>query len=522
MKQLLTLTMVLWLWHLHGQSTTAYVVDQDFSTGTMLSGIGSVSDIYPLEDGGFFLGGTFNTMSGGDENSPFTQGLGMVTANGSLHPDWDGVGVSWAIKLHEHQGGYIFPTGGTLPKIEYNGESWYQTQGDFWGDYFLFGEWGSGWDNPYNVAWTWDVFIQEDESVLIGGAIATDTLQPSLFRHLMRLLPDGSHDDTFPIIEAMPQDFNSYISKIEKASDGSWYVSGWFEGINGHYSPHIAHLTEDFEVDTDFVSPLLYAPNFNTTHAQMRYLDSQDRIWVSGVRVFLEENPTDTLSLLRLLPNGELDPSLEPRRVKLDHPVSWDNNPRPWIINIEENQSHPGHYFLVGGFNYYDDTLSNCIVVVDDQGHIQENYFQGDGATVNQYHLENPDQFNIPAIIAIEQLPDGSLMLGGGFSEFMGVERYHLVKLNQGTVGTRDQSRLKERIKVYPNPARDRITVHLTKPLGGNIEALQILDLSGRTVESYAWSNGVFDVTDLVSGMYLLTVVGRDGAPIGLERLVID
>jgi len=428
-------------------------VDEDFTTATMLSGIGGVWDIHNLDDGGFFLGGKMNPQVGGDENSPFVQGLGIVTSNGSLHPDWVNGGITWALQIFDHQGGYLIPTGQVLSKHEYSGESWYLTQGETWGDYYLLGELGSGWDNPYNVASTWDIFIQEDQSVLIGGAIATDTLQPGLFRHLMRLLPDGSHDDSFPIIEAMPQDFNSYISKIEKASDGSWYVSGWFEGINGHYSPHVAHLTEDFEVDTDFVSPLIYAPNFNTTHAQMRYLDSQDRIWVSGVRVFLEDNPTDTLSLLRLLPDGQLDSSFEPRKIKVDYPISWDNNARSWIIDIEENQSFPGHYFLGGFFNYYDDTLANCIAVVDDQGYIQENYFQGDGATENQYHLDNPDIYRIPAIIAIEQLPDGSLMLGGGFSEFMGVERYHLVKLNQGTVGTQDQDRLSSPLKIYPNPA---------------------------------------------------------------------
>jgi hypothetical protein len=504
------------LWNLHGQSTITYTVDEDFTTGTILSGIGSVSDIYPLVDGGFFLGGTFNPMSGGDENSPFVQGLGIVTSNGSLHPDWVNGGITWALEIFDHQEGYLIPAGQVLSKHEYTGQSWYLTQGETWGDYYLLGEFGSGWDNPYNVASTWDIFIQEDQSVLIGGAIATDTLQPGLFRHLMRLLPDGSHDDTFPIIEAMPQDINSYISKIEKASDGSWYVSGWFEGINGHYSPHVAHLTEDFQVDTDFVSPLLYAPNFNTTHAQMRYLDSQDRIWVSGVRVFLEENPTDTLSLMRLLPDGQLDSSFEPRKVNADHPLSLDNNPRPWIINIEENQFHPGHYFLVGGFNYYDDTLANCIAVVDDQGYIQENYFQGDGATENQYHLDNPDIYRIPAIIAIEQLPDGSLMLGGGFSEFMGVERYHLVKLNQGTVGTSDRARPDGSIKLYPNPASTYL--RWDEPA----EEVEIYDMLGKRVlqKEVTDSKNELYLEGISPGLYSIVFHTNDG--VDVQKLVVQ
>jgi hypothetical protein len=122
----------------------------------------------------------------------------------------------------------------------------------------------------------------------------------------------------------------------------------------------------------------------------------------------------------------------------------------------------------------------------------------------------------------MEILDDGSILFGGSFSDFMGVERYSMVKLNQGTVSTQERDGLEGKMKIYPNPARDRITVHLTKPLGGNIEALQILDLSGRTVASYAWGNAIFDVSQIAMGMYLLTAIGSDGAAFAVERLVID
>ena len=129
--------------------------------------------------------------------------------------------VTRATGIYDHQGGYLIPTGGVLSKHEYTGETWYLTQGETWGDYYLLGEFGSGWDNPYEVNWTWDIHIEEDQSVIIAGAIATDTLQPEIFRHLMRLNADGSHDDTFPIIEADPYAYFTYISRIDKASDGS-------------------------------------------------------------------------------------------------------------------------------------------------------------------------------------------------------------------------------------------------------------------------------------------------------------
>jgi len=79
-------------------------------------------------------------------------------------------------------------------------------------------------------------------------------------------------------------------------------------------------------------------------------------------------------------------------------------------------------------------------------------------------------------------------------------------------------------INVFPNPAKDRFSLQLvtSAPLNDRIESIQIIDLSGRMVASYAWGNGVFDVSDVASGMYLLTVIGSDGAAIAVERLVMN
>jgi hypothetical protein len=518
MKNTLTIAMCLCLWNLHGQSTVTYTVDEDFSTAQTLRSETSVFDIYPLDDGGFFLGGGFDMFFTNPE-SPFVKGIAMVTASGDVHQDWGGQTV-FCRELHVHQDGFIYPTGEFLSKVLFNGDSWYFTFGDIWGDYFKVQPWGIG-NNLYEVRWTWDIFILEDQSVLIGGAIATDTLQPSLFRHLMRLLPDGSHDDTFPIIEAMPQGLNTHISKIERASDGSWYVSGRFQGINGHVSPHIAHLTADFEVDTEFVSPFVYESVSSGLHNELKLLDSQDRLWFGGDRVRLAEDPDDILELVRLLPDGTVDSSFQVGRLDAQYPEGWEVIPTI-VSGIVESQTEEDVFFIHGAFSHYNDTAQPCISVLNDAGYIQENYFMNQGTTSNDYDPDDPTEKRSPSVGAMEFLEDGSILFGGSFSDFMGVERYSMVKLNQGTVSTRDQDRLEEKVMVYPNPARDHITVHLTEPLGGNIEALQILDLSGRTVATFPWGNGIFDVSQISTGMYLLTVVGSDGAAIAVARLVID
>ncbi|MFT6996657.1 MAG: hypothetical protein ACJAQ4_000398 [Cryomorphaceae bacterium] len=49
--------LLIWTLAAHGQSTVTYAVDEDFSTAQNLRSKTSVFDIYPLENGGFFLGG---------------------------------------------------------------------------------------------------------------------------------------------------------------------------------------------------------------------------------------------------------------------------------------------------------------------------------------------------------------------------------------------------------------------------------------------------------------------------------
>jgi hypothetical protein len=521
MKPILTLLMVLCLWNVHSQSTVTYTVDEDFSTEQTLRSKTSVFDIYPLEDGGFFLGGGFQ-MIFTNPGSPFTSGVAMITGNGGVHPNWEGGTSSFARELHVHDGGYLFCTGDVLSKRSFTGVSWFNETGDTWGDYFKAGEWGIG-NNPYEVRWTQDIFILEDQSVLIGGAIATDTMQPSLFRHLMRLLPDGSHDDTFPIVEAMPQGLNTHISKIERASDGSWYVSGRFQGINGHISPHIAHLTADFEVDTDFVSPFYYESICCGLHTELKLLDSQDRLWFGGGRVRLESNLADTLQLVRLLPDGLIDSSFEVG--KADSRIwNFGTEQPPWINGVFEREN--GDFFIYGTFSHYNDTPQHCISSLDDEGIIQQNYFNGEGATINYYDPDDETDVARPSIHALELLEDGSLLVGGAFSDFMGVERYSMVKLNQGTVSTRDQDRLEGKVKVYPNPANEYVQLEYELLFAKRNTVMNVYDQVGRKVNSYTIGTNtkgveILDTRKLVSGLYIVEIV-QEGQHVSSEKFIVQ
>jgi hypothetical protein len=112
-------------------------------------------------------------------------------------------------------------------------------------------------------------------------------------------------------------------------------------------------------------------------------------------------------------------------------------------------------------------------------------------------------------------------MVGGSFSDFMGAERYSMVKLIQGTVGTSDQDRLKNVIKVYPNPATEKIRFHfLSEQM--EIDQIRILDLSGRMVAEYPWRLAAsYDISNLAKGIYLVQL-SDSKTVIGIEKLVVQ
>ncbi len=252
----------------------------------------------------------------------------------------------------------------------------------------------------------------------------------------------------------------------------------------------------------------------------------------------LDENPSDFLHLVRLLPDGTVEPDFQIGRLDSQYPFGW-YVPPAIVEGILVPDSEDEVFFLHGVFSHYNDTAQAAITAINDQGYIQNNYFQNQGATMNAFHPDDPLEIDGPAVYAGKILEDGSILFGGSFSDFMGVERYSMVKLNQGTVGTSDRERLEGKVKVYPNPARDRVTVQLVteRSRSNRIESLRIVDLSGRSVASYPWngadsrtlSGGVaersrsaeVDISDLASCLYLLQVIGPE-VILGMERLVID
>lgn len=81
------------------------------------------------------------------------------------------------------------------------------------------------------------------------------------------------------------------------------------------------------------------------------------------------------------------------------------------------------------------------------------------------------------------------------------------VNVDSGCLGTSETSDVKDNIKVYPNPFSDVLNISDIE----NIKSLSVTDLSGRLVKTVDKPGASVDLSDLQSGMYMITLFLKDG-----------
>jgi hypothetical protein len=469
-----------------GQQPT-YTVDQDFDTGELFRSTTSVADFHYLEDGKILVGGWY---------SGTVDGIARIFPNGSLDASFPYISDFFLAKIIPQEDGFVYCANYGFDKLLWDGTPWIFEHGDFWSDLNA-----GGTFNPYMVQRVYDIHQLENGDLLLAGAIGTDTLEPGIMRGLARLTADGTHDPSLPTIDLSPNNAGAAIRRIFAAPEGGWYASGGFTALNGHQTNHVAKLTENYEVDTNFTSPFMYdGPAVYQEDIIM--VDSQSRLWISGRYMRLLENPADSIQIVRLEPNGVVDESFLPREMENNYPADWYFR-YSFALGGLELSTASSNYLIYGGFSHFDGQPQPCITVLNEAGEIQQNYFQGVGASMNLF--DDDDFPAYPTVGVVDELENGDLMIGGGFSEFMGAERYNVVRLKQGFLSTESQSR--DELKIYPNPVSDRIFWS-----DDSVNEVSIYNSLGQLVlqsHTYNGSNSM-SVEILESGFYVVVTKIRD------------
>lgn len=502
MKQVLLLCMgVVAVCNLTAQVPT-YTIDETFDSGETFWAAGSVSDMHILANGKILVGGYFDNQ--------LLNGMGMIYSDGQLDNSWGGYDYYGVPEIIALEDGYVFPTIYSYGRVLLDGYGWGMMHNTSWSEY-QFG----GTSSPYNVERVWDIYQLENGDLLLGGAIANDTLLPNQLRGISRIHADGTHDPTFPVLIITPTTHHGSVHRIFRAPDGAWYISGGFTAINGHETNRVARLTADFEVDTTFVSPFIYDGFFNVD-ANIVLVDNQSRVWVSGYRMRLQANPTDTIQMIRLLANGVVDETFSPVKLNFTNPV-WLNYTPNIAFGVQEIVTHPGNYFIYGNFDLFQDTLQPSITAVNDAGIIQSNFFEGQGAEEQHFYINNEIHYKMPRVSVVKQLMEGGLLIGGSFTQFMGQERYSVVKLKPGFVGIEKPEHTLD-INLFPNPASQTLNISLQSPY---VKSGVVYNALGIQVLAFQFKNQETQLTigNLEPGIYFIKIALGNGQ-MGVRKFV--
>ncbi|NEN25853.1 T9SS type A sorting domain-containing protein [Cryomorpha ignava] len=356
-----------------------------------------------------------------------------------------------------------------------------------------------------------DVLILENDNILVAGRFFTDStlmntnIESQGLRQLCLIDSLGIPVPGFPMVHCT-QPIDAAIHRIDSLSDGSYIISGQFTEVNGYMYNNIAKLNPDFSLDTTFYNILT-----PSSAVGIRLVDSQDRIWVGGgPNVALQSNPDEPIRYARLLSNGELDSSFS--RPILQTLVGSNDDilaiRSPYVV-VEDTD---GTFIFGGNFVYVNGNYHKCLVKVQDDGTVVENAFSNLGADGASWPGYEPVSGAVAGtdIKKILKLPDGNLLIGGEFSSFGGEPYSCLVRLQpSGFVGV-DEKEGRGKLKVYPNPAREFITIQLPDK-NQRLTQVQLYDLNGRLVQevNIVDASGKIDLINLPQGMYVVKAISE-------------
>jgi uncharacterized delta-60 repeat protein len=384
-------------------------VDEAFAVGTGFNA--SVYSISLAADGSgdVYLGGDFSTYNGtasnrvirlnsdGTLDTAFAVGSGFDASVYNISSATDGSGDLYV-------GGSFNDYNGTTSNkiIRLNSDGTVDTS-------FIM---GSGFDDiVYNISPTTD----GSGNLYVGGSFSTYNDIAS--KNIIRLHSDGTVDSTFSVGSGfdVPDEFNvgipdiSYVKSIVFTTDGSGdlYAYGNFETYNGSAFNHIIRLNSDGTADAAFMEE---ADVIGGVCSVSAVLDDSGDMYLG--LCFADHN------ILRLHSNGTVETEFE-----VGSGFSYSVN------SISPATDGSGDLYVGGRFTTYNDTGSNHIIRLNNDGTVDTAFMVGSG-------------FN-SSVYSISPTTDGSydLYVGGAFTTYNGTAgntaNNYLMRLsNDGTMDT--------------------------------------------------------------------------------------
>lgn len=361
-----------------------------------------------------------------------------------------------------------------------------------------------------------DYHVYPDGSVVITGSHTMNVPDSGWVgsHHMIWFNNDGTLDFT-----RRPRRGNGAIYRIVPQPDGKFLLSGAATTWEGVPKPNIFRVHADGTLDSSFTCAMGWGEAYSMTVLE------DGRILTSGMFKTTFTSP-DTLHIVRLMPNGDLDPTfnndLEVVTVPWlpplwpGNPINWGQRAYPQHTRLSDGRIilHGSHYFIEG-----QERLG--IAMLDADGNLLDEPFGN--SSCGRYYYE-PYGFLYGSINGVLEAPDGYIYIWGAYKGYNDgtsndPSQRFVSRLYGLNVGLAERERIT--FKLYPNPASTQLTVELERiPAGGE---LLLRDALGREVhrERITGQHNTLPLHGLGGGVYVVELWG--GAQrLATEKLIVQ
>jgi uncharacterized delta-60 repeat protein len=316
---------------------------------------------------------------------------------------------------------------------------------------------------------------------------------------------------------------NGVITLIKEELNGRFLCSGSMNSYEGSPVSVVFRIEADGSLDPGYSSPIQGIPT-DIGSSFRNVLDAEPladgRSLVSGF--WRLAGSTDTIGVMRLMPDGSQDPSFSPVPLSnAETPSTWDFPAVNDILPLGD-----GRFVIVGDFDRVHGQERHCIAMLNADGSLSDDYFTGPGCGIYNHQPLGPGGPVYPQrwVSGIVPAPDGSYYIHGSYMAYDdGSNNYpqqgFVSRLHGFNVGVAERERIP--FTLYPNPVSTQLTVHLEKlPQQGELvlrDALGRVALRER-VTTYQQTLGLHG---LGSGVYLLELWSK-GQRVGCDRVVVE
>lgn len=329
--------------------------------------------------------------------------------------------------------------------------------------------------------------VLPDGRVWVGGAF--DQYDGVAASNLVRIDPDGTIDGTFQPsggFGPQPNDAGTSVHDLQQLAGGGVIAVGDFGTHSGAEHRNIIQFLPNGAVD----------PAFNSgTGATGGYHLRLDKVLTAPdgkvliVGDFTNYDGVIRSRLARLNANGSLDTTFDPGGGPMDGPVIAGPIPVTAALLLPD-----GDLMIGGWFRSYANTTARNLARVLATGALDTTFDPGDGPT---------NSGNLVQILAMAQLPDGDLIVGGEFSHFDGAPHGNLVRIRM-TGGTAIATSERPLPRVIADASMLRVLCE-EPPVRA-----RLTDTTGRVVAESARTHQI-EIAGLASGTYVLDLAWSDG-----------